>query len=542
MIRSPAARAFAWEFGQQHRWGVQLLASYVLFMVITGALDIDWALTSDASVGRFIATIVLPLTAAVLYLLAVFSFGLSGDVAARQSMYPPRLFTLPVTTAALAGWPMLFGAVAMVVLAQATRMASWPSEAEPPFWLLLFAPVLLAWTQVLTWASYPVRGLRIVAAVGLLISIDLIAIVGIELKPRESVMAAALVPLLPLAWIAAYAAVRRARRGDVPDWRGAFAPLSSLARVLPRRERFASPLSAQTWCEWRQHGWSLPVLVAFVLPFALGLPFLDPESSSWLIISLAVVALTPPIMASFVASTVRRASPGGDDFGLAPFLATRPMTSAALIAAKLRVSIASTIITWLLVLAAVPLALSWSNTWPMVIDDARGLRDHIGLPRAVAVGLLVLLALIVMTWKRLVTSLYIGLSGRRWIVRTNMGATFVLLVAAIPFVQWALENRWVLVRVIDAVPAVAVVLVAIKMSAAGWIVTRLDRARLIEPRALVTGAVVWLAAVLALYALLAWMLDTPHVPRYVVVLIATLAIPLTRLSAAPLALALNRHR
>ena len=108
--------------------------------------------------------------------------------------------------------------------------------------------------------------------------------------------------------------------------------------------------------------------------------------------------------------------------------------------------------------------------------------------------------------------------------------------------QWTLENRWVLVRVIDAVPAVAVVLVAIKMSAAAWIVTRLDRARLIEPRALVTGAVVWLAAVLALYALLAWMLDTPHVPRYVVVLIATLAIPLTRLSAAPLALALNRHQ
>ncbi len=119
VMRSPAAHAFAWEFGQQHRWGVRLIAVYVLFMFITGMLGIDWALTSDAGVGRFIGTIVLPLTAAVLYLLAVFSFGLSGDVAARQSMYPPRLFTLPVTTAALAGWPMLFGAVAMVVLAQA---------------------------------------------------------------------------------------------------------------------------------------------------------------------------------------------------------------------------------------------------------------------------------------------------------------------------------------------------------------------------------------------------------------------------------------
>ena len=353
-------------------------------MLITGVLGIDWALTSDASVGRFIGTIVLPLTAAVLYLLAVFSFGLSGDLAARQSMYPSRLFTLPVTTAALAGWPMVFGAVAMVVLAQAARLASWPSEAEPPFWLLLFAPVLLAWTQVLTWVSYPVRGLRVVAAVALLISIDMIAIVGIELKPRESVMAAVLVPLLPLAWVAAYAAVRRARRGDVPDWRGAFAPLRSLARVLPRREQFASPLSAQTWCEWRQHGWSLPVLVAFVLPFALGLLFLDPDRAlvrDHLARGGRAHAADHGVVCRVNGAEGQPAE--ATTYGLAPFLATRPLTSAALIAAKLRVSIASTVITWLLVHRRRPVGAQPGRTpgrWSS--SDARGLRDLIGLPRA----------------------------------------------------------------------------------------------------------------------------------------------------------------
>ena len=320
-------------------------------------------------------------------------------------------------------------------------------------------------------------------------------------------MVAVLAPLLPLAWVAAYAAVRRARRGDVPDWRGAFTPLRSLARLLPRREQFASPLSAQTWCEWRQHGWSLPVLVAFVLPFALGLPFLDPESSSWLIISLAVVALTPPIMASFVASTVQKSEPArkrrrlrtgaipgdapDDERGarrrqIAREYRKHPHHLAA--GARRR-----------------PVGAQPGRTpgrWSSTTRAACAI--IIGLPRAVALGLLMLLALIGTTWKRLVTSLYIGLSGRPWLVRTNIGATFVLLVAAIPFVQWTLENRWALVRVIDAVPAVAVVLVVMKMSAAAWIVTRLDHARLIEPRALVTGAAVWLAAVLALYALLAW--------------------------------------
>lgn len=542
-MRSAAARAFAWEFGQQHRWGVQLLAIYVLFMFVTGLLGIDWALTSDAGVERFIGTIVLPLTAAVLYLLAVFSFGLSGDVAARQSMYPQRLLTLPVSTAALAFWPMVFGAVAMVMLAQAVRLASWPSEVEPPFWLLLFAPVLLAWTQVVTWLSYPVPGLRVVAAVATLISIDMIAIVAIELKPRESVMAAVLTPLLLLAWVVAYAAVARARRGDVPDWRGTFAPLAALARLLPRREQFASPLSAQTWWEWRQHGWSLPVMVAMVLPFALGLLFLDPTAPALVVISLAVVALTPPIMASFAAATARRANPRGDDFGLAPFLATRPLTSAALIAAKLRVSILSTLITWLLVIAAVPLALGLSDTWPIVIERAGDLRDLIGLPRAVVIAVLAVLALVTTTWKRLVTSLYVGLSGRPWIVRTHISVTLVLLVAAVPFVQWIDDNAVdIVIRILDAVPVAAAILVALKMSAAAWIAIRLDRSRLIEPRALVTAAAMWLAAVLVLYGVFAWFADTPQIARYVLLLIAILAIPLTRLSAAPLALAANRHR
>jgi hypothetical protein len=41
---------------------------------------------------------------------------------------------------------------------------------------------------------------------------------------------------------------------------------------------------------------------------------------------------------------------------------------------------------------------------------------------------------------------------------------------------------------------------------------------------------------------LAWLTDTPHIPRYLVMLVAILFVPLARLSAAPLAIARNRHR
>ena len=71
---------------------------------------------------------------------------------------------------------------------------------------------------------------------------------------------------------------------------------------------------------------------------------------------------------------------------------------------------------------------------------------------------------------------------------------------------------------------------------------RLFHSRVLSDRTLVLGAGVWLGAVLALHGLLVWLVSTPLLARYFLALIAILAIPLARLSAAPLALARNRHR
>ncbi|MSO30647.1 MAG: hypothetical protein EXQ48_06825, partial [Acidobacteria bacterium] len=115
-MRSPAL-AIAWEFRQRHRWGLIALAGYVLFvaafkLVILGP---ETTVRLDPPDGRA-AAVTVPLSAMFMYFLAVFSFGFTGDLATRQSIYPPRMFALPVTTAALAGWPMLYGTVAMASL------------------------------------------------------------------------------------------------------------------------------------------------------------------------------------------------------------------------------------------------------------------------------------------------------------------------------------------------------------------------------------------------------------------------------------------
>ena len=112
------------------------------------------------------------------------------------------------------------------------------------------------------------------------------------------------------------------------------------------------------------------------------------------------------------------------------------------------------------------------------------------------------------------------------------------LIVLVPLAEWrALRSAlW------NGLPWILAALVAFKTIAASWIAIRLHERRLLSDRALVTGAVCWLGAVLALYGLLEWFAASPLAPRYFLGAIAILLVPLARVSAAPLALAWSRHR
>jgi hypothetical protein len=492
----------------------------------------------------FAFVVIVPLTATFTYFLAIFTYGLDGDLAARQSMYPARMFTLPVTTAALSGWPMLFGVAAMMILWVVSRLfAPWPSAMEIPIiWPALLAASLLAWTQALTWMPYPLPGLRIIVTVLWLGTIDAIALVALHFQAHESVMLWILAPQVPLAYLVARFAVARARRGEVADWRGAFVWIAPIAQIQSRqRKHFRSPASAQAWFEWRRNGRSLPAWVAFLLPFELALLWAAVDASGLVFEVLLIVLLTPPLMATFAAATVSKSSPGASaSYGVAPFIATRPLTNASLIVAKLKMTIRATLFTWLLVLLAIFLALKLSGTLPIVLERWSRLSEAVGTPRAVVALLLILLGCIVATWKQLVQSLYIGLTGRESLIKGLVFLTLVLLCLVGPLAEWVVDGH--LGELWSALPAIFAVLVGFKIITAIWIAFRLYHGRLLSDRALVTGAALWCVAVFTLYGVLVWLLDTPHFPHYLLMLLAILAIPLARLSAAPLALAWNRHR
>jgi hypothetical protein len=541
-MRTPAA-AIAWEFRRRHRWG---LISVLASILILGAIKIV-VLTTQAHPElhdmAFALLVPIPLAATFLYLLAVFTFGISGDLAARESMYPPRKLTLPVSSAALAGWPMLYGCVSMALLWFAMRMACiFPSGVEvPKYWPALFASSLLAWTQALTWMPYPFRGMRILISIGLLVSIDVVVFTALESKARESTLLLLLAPLVPLAYVAALSAVGRARRGDVPDWGVVerFAP--AFTRSAGRD--FRSAARAQLWFEWRQYGRSLPLLVAIVLPVGLSLLFLFRETAVIVIEIVVASLLVPPFMAIFVAATAGKSSSNpSESYGITPFIATRPVEDRALVVAKWQAALLSTLAAWVIVAVAVPVALMWSGATEPISNIARNVDGALGRPRAIVLGLLVLAGLVGSTWKQLVQGLYIAMSGRDWAVKGIAFGTLALVTVGFLGLGWIFDSRYRIAVALSAIPWLMVALVGLKLLLAMRVMQRCVERGLFLRTQLILGAIVWDVCVLGVYGVLALILPEILVRRHYLLLVAMLVVPFVRLAAAPLAVARNRHR
>src|SRR5258706_2096570 len=161
-----AARAIGWELTRHHRLGLIVLTSYVIFCwVLRRLIFPDAALRFDPPnelAGFFMA----PLTIAFFFFVGAFSYGLSGDLGARESTFPRRMFVLPVQTSTLAAWPMLFGTAASVslwivalLLAQASGGVQGTAQL-PWIWPALAIAAFLAWMQAVTMLSYPLPGMR----------------------------------------------------------------------------------------------------------------------------------------------------------------------------------------------------------------------------------------------------------------------------------------------------------------------------------------------------------------------------------------------
>jgi hypothetical protein len=536
-MRSPAL-ALAWELYRPNRWGLGAIAlGLPACAVLCRSLPAPAVQMVQAASG-------LLFFLALLYLVSVFAYS-GWDPRASRLGLPPHLLKLPLRTGALVAWPMLYGMAAAALLwLGAAWLVFVPSGLSPraAWWPALLCAALSASFQALAWTVVASPLARLVVAVLVLPSGVLMAIAW-GLVPTLEAALRALGLVIAASYFVALAGVTRARRGGGPLLAGLWRRLERPTARGPRRySPFPSAARAQLWFEWRQKGLILPCLLGcFMLVMLLTTPTTAFDAPLLMRVLAAVVTL-PLLLAFVVGFGMGKTSFWAKELGLSALSATRPVSSGALVLAKLRMAALSVGASLALMLSLAALWVALSGTGPELARwwalFWRG-RDPLAMWGAVSLALVALPAL---TWGQVVGGLCVGLTGRAWVVN---GVTLLYLAGAAALTAlgvWVYSHpsRYDTLQVVLG-SLVAVALPA-KLLAAGWAARSVCRRGLMEARAVWGLVGVWVAGAFCLAGLTYLLTAGMPAPAALLALAVVLVLPLVRLVAAPLALAWDRHR
>lgn len=559
----PPARAILWEYLARSPWlDVSIVAGLAFMTALGYVLPESWR-----AHGEEMPWVIFPVISFFFAIVALFSVSATRPRSAPAG-YPARMFLYPVSTARLVAWPMLFGASAMALgwVAVATLvLPRFGFRTSLPLGALVAATSLVC-LQALAWWPFG-TSLAMVLTVCVVPS----ALIGMILWPMfiwgwgQGVAWA----LLPIYLVAAYAVAVRGvsldRRGDgrggrrwltaLADW------IERLVGVVPSaRSHFASPARAQLWLEWRSKGVVLFIIVAaltFVsISFVSFLTLLqegEPPKHAW----LGIIA-QPLVICAMTGAAFAKDEMGSRAPGMSPFLAARPMTSAAMAGVKLRAAALTLAVSCGFVLAAASLwALAAGQLGP-IVSPIRGLAREHGAIAVAAVAAAGLGLVLVLTWKGMVGAMVPVLTGRAWVVTaTALAFTAVMLLvvavviltapllgAAAADVKLVLAGKAPPPRlVLVAVPTAIGLMLAVKLALSAAAFRAAARRGLIGRRGLVASALLWAIPAACLVALGA-LLARPAGARgwLTLAMLAALLPPLGRLPAASLALDWDRHR
>ncbi len=536
------AWALGWELWRRHRFWFVLTAAYLLAAAVALRLLPPGELSASVALVA-----VAPLGAAAVLLLAFFTYSLGMDLMSPGSGFPGRAFTLPMRTAALAGWPMLYGgtAAALLWLAAALLILRPCGLAAPLAWPALLAAAFTAWMQALLWWPVGWPLLRTAAVVLLLIAFTAAPRVWADAGVPGPAAVPVLAALLAAAYVAAVAGVARARRGDGQAWPSSWQwALRLWAAAAGPRAPFASAGAALVWYEWRRNGVMLVLLSTLLLPLLVPLLLLpeSPVLGPWA--KWGGFLLLPLMVGLTAGGGMGQMGSAGKDrkAGLPTFLATRPVPSAAFVAAKRKAAALCTLAIWAPpYLIALAILFRPGNGAEVAQMWGQLLRFYPPWKAGVVVALGAL-ALPALTWKEMVENLAFGLTGRPRVITASVLAVLALFVAGSLAGVWVARHPEAHETLLGLAWWAAATAVGLKLLLAGWAVRALLRMRLVSPRALTRGLVAWLVIVLALFGALAWLVPSGLASLSSLALAAVLLVPLARPALAPLALAWDRHR
>ncbi|HKB03343.1 MAG TPA: hypothetical protein VKD90_14055, partial [Gemmataceae bacterium] len=477
--------AIGWTIWRRHRRGLSVVAVSVVLVVTISAVTRAVLPPGDALEAAGIAIgVIWPAT---LYLAAVFAYGFDAEMSTVGSGFPGRMFALPVRTRALAGWPIAYGAAAMTALWLAVGgLVVRPAGMDVPLlWPALLVAAQLSWMQALLWWPFGTPWSR--PLLGMLLGhLPMTgSMLAMQLEVPEPALVAFLAAAVVVGVIAAYGGVARSRRGDVPEsWLA-----SRAAQARAPRRAFRSMGQALAWFEWRRTSLVLPLVVMVFTPLALLALFLD-DTPGIVARTLGLTFIIPVFFAGMAGGMGGKNNPWAREAcGVSSFAATRPVTTAAMVVAKLRSAVWTILVTWALVLTMTVVALFASGTYRTLgtmLDAWLAARPTAEVVAGIVLAI-VLLALL--SWKRLVEHLLVGLTGREWVIR-GAALAGVLIAFNLAFLgMWLLIHPEYHGTVRDLAPWLMGVAVALKLVAAVFVIRELRRRRLLTDRTLtVLGA------------------------------------------------------
>jgi hypothetical protein len=329
-----------------------------------------------------------------------------------------------------------------------------------------------------------------------------------------------------------------------------------ISDVLPRRTApFSSAAAAHFWFEWRSSGFLLPLLVGATLIVVIApLSWYMRDGGGNTMRILAATLAMPIALALPVGKALSKPEWWSNEIFMPSFVAVRPLTNANFVITKMKVAALSAAISWLLVGVFISV---WLGMWAS-LDRFNFLRVTLwslyGRSLYPQYGLAVLLFVtgILLTWRFLVSGLWLGLSGNKNLfsmtaIPYGFALVFVLAFGVIlpqkedSILNWMSSDFGV---VLPTMVRIAAVTVAAKFWIAAWSWRDAHRLHVQQYLALwLCGTAAWIAFGLLLWVgLLQIVPSDGHQLRSLVILCALLAIPFARLGLAPGSLARNRHR
>jgi hypothetical protein len=535
-MQSPGL-ALGWELWACNRLGLALTGCGVAIAAVLGQV------LPDGPPVRTVGEITTVVSMFVfVYLQSVFVYG-SNSLGGKAVGFPPRLFALPVRTSVLVGWPMLYGttgvALGWLVLEVLVFIPCGVTH-EMIWWPALLLAALVASFQAVSWTLVRSLLLRLVVVIVVVPSLLLLVLLylgkhNIKLSLKE--VSLCLCAVIAISYGLAVAGVARERRGDRMGW----AWLGHLAaRALPhlprRRRPFASALAAQRWLECWRYGWLLPVFTSLFLLMLFWATTVPLSAGEVVQIVIAIVTV-PVLLAFFVGFAMGKSSLWASDYRLSSFMATRPLTSAALGRAKLEAAGLSVAATWGLIVLLAPL-------WAIVSGNVEAVRQmYDGLARAyepwkLALAIPATLAgMVGLTWLQMVGAMCLSLTGRPALVNTFALSCLAIVGTLIGLAVSASGNPDLLEPMLIILWCLGACLGLAKLGVAAWTWARPGW----RDRTFSSLLIVWVLVAGCLLCALYTLVPQNPIPTNLIALFIVVALPLTRLAALPVAMAWNRH-